>query len=249
MDDDEALVHTVQELPSDDGSRHFICFHLMSVHQMGTFHDCFAKYQPMLNMDVYPRKKNKPSDLPAVINLYDNRILQMDDYLKRILENLKQKGYLKDFMAVVTADHGQSLGEHGYFGDLRIPLLFFGSGVIPPIPNKFGLQIDIAPTILDLLGFEIPACWKGKSLLKKQGDRWGLHRSPYGSLDKEVAVTYWNKGTLWKYTRKVKASESDLGEWLNNFTRNPGEEKNLITSGDPAFVEQFRVYLKKQTRE
>jgi hypothetical protein len=255
IDDDAGLLELVQALPPDDGSRHFIYFHLMSVHQSGTLNAAFKRYLPTYNMSQFPWQKFGPAQIPGVINLYDDRILQADDYLRRIIDVLRQKGYLSDYRAMITADHGQMLGEHGVFGhvtpyvffdNLHIPIILFGSEPIPRLPNSFGLEIDVAPTLVDLLGLKPPSSWRGKSLLQKQGDRWGLHFSPRADPDQEVVVTYWHQGTLWKYTRKRNIPLSAADERLNNLTQDPGEKKNLIGSCGPAFVDLFRGYLASQ---
>jgi arylsulfatase A-like enzyme len=125
-------------------------------------------------------------------------------------------------------------------------MLFFGSSPLAPLPNSFGLEMDVAPTLVDMVGLKKPFSWKGKSLLQKQGDRWGLHFSPIESPDQEVVITYWHQGNLWKYTRRMHASSKyGLDERLSNLTEDPEEKINLIKGINRAFVQLFRDYLGK----
>jgi arylsulfatase A-like enzyme/Tfp pilus assembly protein PilF len=77
-------------------------------------------------------------------------------------------------VVVVTADHGESLGEHGerthglfaYEATLRVPLIVFAPTVVPAavVDGVVGHD-DILPTVLDALGQEVPAGLPGHSLL------------------------------------------------------------------------------------
>lgn len=107
-------------------------------------------------------------------NPYDGEIAYVDFYLGQLLNKLKEKGIFKNTLIVVTADHGEALGErreidHGLFlydNTLKIPLIFFNEIILPEkkkIASRVRI-IDIAPTILDLLAFPIPKQMQGISL-------------------------------------------------------------------------------------
>lgn len=103
------------------------------------------------------------SDLGAEIARYDEEILTVDANLERFLDALRGRGLWDDALIVVTADHGESLGEHGAMDhgewlwreQVRVPLVMrlpSNSGVPPRrIPDLVRL-IDVMPTILDLAG-------------------------------------------------------------------------------------------------
>ena len=87
----------------------------------------------------------------------------MDSETGRLLDGLESEGLLDDTLVVVTADHGESLGEHGYFFDhglnlfqpsVHVPLLMAFPGVLEPGSQVDELveTVDIMPTILELLG-------------------------------------------------------------------------------------------------
>lgn len=92
---------------------------------------------------------------------YDAEVAYADAALGRLLDDLRSAGRLDRTLVVVTADHGEGLGDHGerthglfaYDSTLHVPLIVWCGGCVPPraIEAPVGL-VDVAPTILDLLG-------------------------------------------------------------------------------------------------
>ena len=95
-------------------------------------------------------------------------------------EVLRRKGYLQNTLAVITADHGESLGEHGLYTHansvreeaLNVPLILIPVGYAASANTSdrtFPAQVDIAPTVLGELGVPAPATWKGRALNSETG--------------------------------------------------------------------------------
>ncbi len=117
-------------------------------------------------------------DRQFYISRYDAEIRMADDALRDIAGLLEKAGALGSAIIVVSADHGEYLGEHGrwfvhddlYSQSLMIPLVFSGPGV--PRGGKtdsFAESIDVAPTLLALAGIEPPASMMGKKLFSEEG--------------------------------------------------------------------------------
>lgn len=98
-----------------------------------------------------------------MIALYDGEIAQVDQALSPLLRRVSDLA--EPVLTVLTSDHGESLGEHGYYfahGEylyepgLRIPLLFHFPGRIPAglRIGEMAQTIDVAPAILGLLGID-----------------------------------------------------------------------------------------------
>jgi len=122
----------------------------------------------------------------CIVN-YDNEIVDTDAAVGRLLAELKELGLYEESLIIVTADHGESLHEHGeanhglklYDSTLRIPLIIKGVG-----QGRVAGQvraIDVMPTVLDVAGIRPDGAlreqMKGISLLpfaRKQAERTGL---------------------------------------------------------------------------
>jgi hypothetical protein len=99
----------------------------------------------------------------------------IDENVGRLISTLKETGQNKNTMIIFTSDHGDMCGDHGmrakgcrfYEGLIRVPLIFwfperFRKGLV----SKALVELtDIAPTLLDILGVQIPNRMQGRSLL------------------------------------------------------------------------------------
>ena len=104
---------------------------------------------------------------------YDGEIASMDAQIKRLLEHLRARALLDKTIVVATADHGESLGEHGeethgllvYDATLRVPLIVrYPPKATPGTRVKAVVSlVDLAPTVLELLGLPPMAGVQGTS--------------------------------------------------------------------------------------
>ena len=117
----------------------------------------------------------EPQDRPLAPTPYDAEITAADRALGRVLDRLRDDRLLDDTVVVVTADHGESLGEHGekthavfvYDATVKVPLLLrypklFRAGSVYRGPVS---HVDLVPTLLSLLGLPLPESTDGASLL------------------------------------------------------------------------------------
>ncbi|HEY1314189.1 MAG TPA: sulfatase-like hydrolase/transferase, partial [Steroidobacteraceae bacterium] len=161
MNDDQLVIDKLASMPPADQNPVMFHFHLMSAHILGKRHDGRGPFQPEQrylfpdNHDTGPGGQESPGPR----NFYDNGVVRADAVIGELLALLKTKGYLEDALVVITADHGESLGEHGLYHHansvreevLRVPLVMIGYGrplQLPATTRTFASQVDIAPTIL-----------------------------------------------------------------------------------------------------
>ncbi|MBN1961820.1 MAG: sulfatase [Deltaproteobacteria bacterium] len=114
------------------------------------------------------------TDLDWVLAQYQGAVTYVDDEIGRLIETLHERRLLEQTALVLTADHGESLGEHGmyfvhtglYETTSHIPLIFYfpGSGRQGIAVNEVVESIDIYPTILEYLDLPIPRGIRGRSL-------------------------------------------------------------------------------------
>lgn len=160
--------------------------------------------------------------------LYHAEISYHDEQLGLFLERLSASGWLDDALIVVTNDHGEEVGEHGHYGHghslydelIRAPLIIrdpkrLEAGVVEEVVE----QVDLAPTLLDLMGVEHTGM-DGRSMLPLMTDQPALRPG--------VAVSDFLDGKRSVRVGDWKMMES-TGTWveLYNIAEDPGETKDL----------------------
>jgi hypothetical protein len=244
--DDQLVVDRAKSLAPWDGRPVIIQFHLMSAHLLGKRHDASIRFIP--SGSYAPPRYRSAELVERAINFYDNGVIQADSIIHELLTTLQAKGYLENSLVVITGDHGELLGEHGFFGHagsvreeaLRIPLIFVSYGYVPvEFPNNRGpaSQVDIAPTILVELGMARPATWAGTPLQTteirdysyfEQGNNVGL-------------INYRDRLNIWKYWIDKQSKE----QHAFNLSIDPQERVNAIDSLPQDYLRALQLQLMK----
>ncbi len=243
--DDSIILDETFHLQEWDRKPVMFQFHLMSAHPLGKRQPISHKYMPMKN---YTGLTHGDARMEYT-NFYDNGVVQTDATIKRLLQTLKSKHYLDDAIVVITADHGEALGEHQMYShangvyeeQLKIPLIFIST--IPSQPKirhikKIVSQVDIAPSILHELGMKIPHNWNGTPV----------------QLSFEPKFTYFHlhpEEGLYDYRQQ----DHHLKYWVNmqngkesvyNISIDPHEKNNIIDTITPKLKQTWRMQLSKQ---
>lgn len=115
-------------------------------------------------------------ELAFYLARYDAEIAYTDEQIGRLLGELRQRGMLEKTLTAFTSDHGESLGDHGYYFDhgrfsfqtcLRVPLILHYPGNLGPRVDKEPVElIHLAPTILEAAGVKLEngAWMQGRTL-------------------------------------------------------------------------------------
>lgn len=121
----------------------------------------------------FSRVRNK-RDLQQLEALYDGSLRYQDAKFGEFMTALEERGVLDDSIVIVCGDHGEMFFEHGIAGhgkfpweeELRVPLIVRGPQVLPQGKTFDSIVqlIDIAPTLMDVLGLEPEKRFRGKSL-------------------------------------------------------------------------------------
>jgi len=188
--------------------------------------------------------------------LYGDGVRYADRWLGFLIANLRELGLYQDALVIVTADHGEELGEHGRFGHartvydevLRVPLLVkfprgahAGTRVRAPV----GL-IDIMPTVLDVAGLPIPRGVRGRTLLTLVGKHEGssgerelyAESTPYAKEEFKALRTARYKAIF--HTRSHAMEVYDL-------VKDPHERRDL--AGERRVAPELRKRLLQLARE
>jgi arylsulfatase A-like enzyme/cytochrome c-type biogenesis protein CcmH/NrfG len=128
-------------------------------------------FDPHAPYDPPEPERSRYADAP-----YDGEIAYADRMLGRLLDGYRELGRWQRALVVITADHGESLGEHGekthgnllYEATVRVPLVVRAPGhpASLRIEEPVGL-VDVTPTVAALLGLEPPADAEGISLVRQ----------------------------------------------------------------------------------
>ena len=210
-----------------------------------------------------PHDERKRKNLEALVRNYYRVLLSVDENLGRVLDLLDKEGLAQSTVVVYTSDNGHFLGEHGlydkrlmYEPSIRVPLL-----VRFPTRAKAGLvdrthmvlNVDVAPTLLELAAVPVPA---------------GLHGHSFVPL-LEGRDTPWRDAFLYEYyeypawpclrkNRGVRTSSHKLihfyeqpEEWeLYDLVSDPDETVNLAARRDQApRLRELRAKLEQLRRD
>ncbi|MDS0293927.1 sulfatase [Halogeometricum luteum] len=96
--------------------------------------------------------------------LYRGALAYADDHLARVRDALVSAGEWEDTILVVLSDHGENVGDHGFFGHqynlydslLHVPMVFHGGPFHEGRRDGLVQTLDAAPTLLDAAGVEAP---------------------------------------------------------------------------------------------
>ncbi len=127
------------------------------------------------NFKDYDASSIDAKDLHHIQALYDGEILYTDRQVERLVQEMKRLGVFENALVVVTSDHGEEFLDHGewehqktlYEEQLRIPLLVklpAAAMASQRVKGQVSL-VDVAPTILAVLGVPAPETFEGRSLL------------------------------------------------------------------------------------
>jgi len=178
---------------------------------------------------------------------YDGETAFVDAQLKRLLRRVDERG---GALVLATADHGESLGEHGedthgifvYDATIRVPFLLAGPGVKPGVVSRTVARgIDVLPTLLDLAGLA-PRATEGRSLRRAaSGEELADAPSYAESLHPQLQYG-WAPLHAWR-SAGFKLIEAPRPE-LYDLAADPGETRDRAAR-DAARLDAMRSELQR----
>ena len=181
---------------------------------------------------------------------YFEKIVSVDRSVGHLRELLEAKGLAGNTVIIFLSDHGTHHGERHFIGkwrpyeeSLRIPFIVYdprGKAQKGIVSEEMVLNIDIAPTLLDLAGISVPELMDGmsmKSLINGSEKNWRSHFffehycSPYmipSYIPRNVGVRF--KDSKYLKWIEVEADPSNSIEEFYDLNRDPREANNLINN-------------------
>lgn len=249
INDDRCLLQFLDELPTVDATTpQLLGFHLMSAHMTGKPLPEYQRYKPSSRSRFLKSEREQT----AVVNGYDNGVLQADYFISELWRRLERRGILRNAIVFIAADHGEALGEHGLYGHtkhvyqplLRVPLLIFDATATDYRNLEYGSVLDIAPTALDVLGIPIPETWQGVPLTRPMPRvRATFHQTT--EQNPWHAVLLQQDGSLYKYLRRGDPRTPDVEEEFYDLTSDGNETTNIRSSADAATLADVRERLNR----
>jgi len=193
-------------------------------------------------------------DLETMTALYNAEIRFLDDGLRAMVAELERRGDLGETTIIITADHGEELLDHGGLGHgktvelelLRIPLVVKGG----PVDSAAGRRIetlvrnlDLAPTIVEMAGLEIPGEFQGTSLMPLFGE--------LGTAPDQGRISYAWIAQLRSLTSAQWHCTRDLGSGGLKLYHRPTDPRGItnVASEHPEVAELCRSELDRLEAE
>jgi len=179
---------------------------------------------------------------------YFRLITGVDNAVGRILKELEKQDLSRNTVVIFTSDNGFFLGEHGlagkwlpYEASIRVPLIVFDPRSPGPVSGRreqMVLNVDVAPTIVDIAGLQIPRGMQGQSLLpiiespaiSGRGDFFYEHLFKHPRIPPVEAL----RTAEWKYVRYLDPDREELYDLESD----PFETANRIS--EPQYQDELR---------
>ncbi|MGH7804794.1 MAG: sulfatase family protein [Candidatus Binatia bacterium] len=191
---------------------------------------------------------------------YDAEIRYVDSQVARVLAALDERGLAERTIVVLTADHGESLGDHEYYFEhgrlpyddcLRVPLVvrfpaaLGAAGTVVKQPVEL---VGVTPTVLEVLGIPAPKSVQGSSLMP-----WIRGRTEGGSAFAGAGYRQHYQRVLRDGRWKLVYVPADLDRRimrgapyeLYDVTADPGETRNLVDA-EPDVAARLRADLERR---
>jgi N-acetylglucosamine-6-sulfatase len=198
-------------------------------------------------------------DVAEYYRRYAETLLGVDDSIGRVLDTLRERGWLESTLVIYMGDNGFAFGEHGlidkrtaYEESMRVPMLMhcpelFGGG---RTVEQVVANLDVAPTVLAAAGLKAPAEMVGGSLLPlARGERvpWRealLYEYYWERNFPQTPTTFAWRDDRYKFIRYHGIWDVDE---LFDLREDPGEMRNLIA--DPAQAARAKAMSARLFRE
>ncbi len=176
-----------------------------------------------------PYRRHEEFDFgPAPLDRYKSEIAYTERYIADLIS--KADSLEKEVIVVLTADHGEEFGEHGgfyhgsslYDEQVRVPLIINIPGVDPRMVRAPVSLVDLAPTLLDVLGVDIPHNLEGRSLVPYIAGKDPPPRPVFAEVSTKRMVLFEGVKLIkdtWRKTMELYDLEQD-----------PMERRNLVES-------------------
>lgn len=204
-------------------------------------------FKPIFNTYIESFNTKDPSDVRYVRMMYDTQIRNLDQKLSKLFETLGSGEISKNTVTIVMSNHGEEFGEHGGFNHFednyhselyQTPLIIHSPFFNEKQVEQTSSNIDIFPTILELIGINLSTIVQGTSLLPIITDEnYAKNRFVLGYSSEGKILQ--NKNWLYYLPNNDTKIENSI---LYDKTNDPTESTN-VASKYPVLISELHEKL------
>ena len=181
------------------------------------------------------------------IALYDGAIRTVDEQIGLLLKSLGSAGSRRNTLVIITSDHGELMGEHGYYFHhgfflyeplIRVPFILRCPGLVPAeqVDLQISATIDVLPTILGALKIKKSGVAQGVDLLtmlkiNAGGSSYVISDEGNSRMRKSIRTDNW------KLIYTPGQGNTPRKYELFNLKNDPGELNNLASTEKEVFID------------
>jgi len=219
-----------REAATAKDNRFFAYFHFMDPHA------------PYLPHEPGPNWGDKPRDV------YDQEVRFTDHWVGKLVDWALSQPWGKHTAVIISADHGESFGAHNLYKHgydlwedvIHVPLLVYAPGAQARRIETPRSHIDLAPTILDLIGVDVPKELPGKTLVPELYGLAPEARPVIADLPRDNLQD--RRRALIRGTDKLMAFGDDRYFMLFDLKADPEETRDLIRVEQERGADLIRLY-------
>jgi len=254
------VIETLEE--EEDGF--FFWIHYMDVHgphfpkdsnPMEIERECISAIKEIITS----RKKCTLKEKKLFNKFYDSDINYIDGEIESLFRELPNVCDLEETTIIITADHGEELGEHGGFGHdnpiklydelLKIPLIIWNCDKKLPDKNKLSSLLDISPTLLDMLDIEKHPSYFGESVFRTISEKetvisQGVENEDWGPNQIKTFESGEELSSLRTMDKKLIYSSKNKIEFFD-LEKDPAEKTNIAKQEKKTSREMLDSLFKK----
>ncbi|WP_273837542.1 sulfatase [Halococcus sp. PRR34] len=249
----------------------FLWNHYMDVHGPYNPPEEYSVYteQSLSNNEaqrLYQKSIDEPDEITAherelLIDLYDGEIRYLDAQISAFVEALADRELLSESLVIITADHGDGFGEHGYYAHpryvyndlLAVPIVLLGNSVSAGRVETAVSTLDIVPTALEALGVDVDDKLPGQSLLSTVADDGEMQRSVISSAQGEDEASNVRRFAIqdgrFKYILDRDAETNTVNGWQAfDCKDDPQEQDSFSQQQFPETIVDFQSELEAHSK-
>lgn len=198
----------------------------------------FPEYENFEMYFAWYYKQVNPKD-PKMVSyiqgLYDERIFQIDSKLTTLFRFLNREDIRKNTIVIILSDNGEEFMDHDYFdhawniyeNSVHVPFIMAAPKTKRGLYHELGQEVDIVPTLLDLVGVPTTATFDGISLRSIVEGRGAQHigqRYLIGNHRGDDVISIRNE--RWKMYKNNTKEKKHVE--LYDLMTDPGEQRNVL---------------------